>query len=331
MENRQLGRTGITVSALSFGCGAVGGLMTRGAPDDQERAVARALDAGVLYFDTAPQYGDGASEENLGRILARLKPKIAIGTKVRIPDSEYGRIGSFVEESINKSLTRLGRDHVDLFQLHNRVGAESKGDTLRIESVLADVVTAFERLKAQGKVRYVGLTALGETPELSRVVESHHFDTAQICYNALNPSAGERIPSHYPAQDYAELMTRAHKARMGTIGIRVLAGGALSGSEVRHPLAKASVEPIGSGTDYAIDVRRARRFQPMIDEGFAGSLSELALRFAISSPALSTTLIGMANNEEFEVALAAAEKGPLSAPALSRLKELQQQFVGEQR
>jgi aryl-alcohol dehydrogenase-like predicted oxidoreductase len=331
MEQRQLGRTGLQVSVLSFGCGAVGGLMTRGAPQDQERAISQALDAGITYFDTAPQYGNGTSEENLGRILQKLKPQIAVGTKVRIPESEYGRIGSFVTESMEKSLQRLGRDHVDLFQLHNRIGLESKGDVLRIEAVLGEVVPAFERLKSQGKTRYFGITALGETPQLSRAVESHLFDTAQICYNALNPSAGSRIPSHYPAQDYAELMARAHKAHLGTIGIRVLAGGALSGSEDRHPLAMPSVEPIGSSHDYASDVKRARRFQPLIEEGYADTLPELAVRFAISDPALSTTLVGMANIEQFEAALAAAEKGPLPPAALSRVKDIQQEFVGEQR
>jgi len=72
MERRQLGKTGLEVSVLSFGCGAVGGLMTRGEPADQERAVARALELGINYFDSAALYGNGKSEENLGRVLAKL-------------------------------------------------------------------------------------------------------------------------------------------------------------------------------------------------------------------------------------------------------------------
>ena len=71
MEKRKFGRTGLDISVLTFGCGAVGGLMTKGAPADQERAVAHALEAGINHFDTAPDYGDGASEENVGRVLAR--------------------------------------------------------------------------------------------------------------------------------------------------------------------------------------------------------------------------------------------------------------------
>ena len=84
MEMRAFGRTGMPVSVLGFGCGAVGGLMVRGDAGEQERAVARALEAGVNYFDTAVQYGGGESEKNLGRALGRLKPANAvIGTKVR--------------------------------------------------------------------------------------------------------------------------------------------------------------------------------------------------------------------------------------------------------
>ena len=76
MEMRTLGRTGVKVSVLGFGCGAVGGMMVKGSPADQERAVARALEASVTFFDTAPMYGNGASETNLGRVLAKLKPEI---------------------------------------------------------------------------------------------------------------------------------------------------------------------------------------------------------------------------------------------------------------
>ena len=74
------------LSILGFGCGAVGGLMVRGSPADQERAIGRALDSGVNYFDTAVLYGNGESEKNLGRCLNKLKPRDAVvGTKVRLP------------------------------------------------------------------------------------------------------------------------------------------------------------------------------------------------------------------------------------------------------
>src|SRR5262249_7762827 len=122
MEMRMFGRTGIQLSVLGFGCGAVGGLMVRGDARDRERTVARAIDAGVNYFDTAVQYGNGESEKNLGRILQSLKPRNAIvGTKVRLPSANFGRIADAVAKSLEESLARLRRDHVDIFHLHNAI------------------------------------------------------------------------------------------------------------------------------------------------------------------------------------------------------------------
>ena len=73
MERRVFGRTGLEVSRLTFGCGAVGGLMTKGDPADQDRAIAWARDNGINFFDTAASYGNGASEENLGRALGGIE------------------------------------------------------------------------------------------------------------------------------------------------------------------------------------------------------------------------------------------------------------------
>ena len=327
MDKRKFGRTGLSVSVLTFGCGAVGGLMTRGAPADQERAVARAIEAGVNHFDTAALYGDGASEENLGRVLAALKPNVIVSTKVRLPAQ---RNIDAVAASLETSLKRLKRDHVDLFQLHNTIGTPA-GQTLSAEEVLNDVVPAFNKLREQGKTRFIGFTAIGETAALHKLIASGAFDGAQVPFNALNPSPAEAIPAAYPAQDYGRILDLAEKHGVGTIGIRVLAGGALSGREERNPLGLAAVEPIGSGATYATDVARARRLEPMLREGHAGSLTELAMRFAVAARKLSTTEIGLANIEELEAAIAAVEKGPLSEAALARLKTLQAGFIGEAR
>lgn len=327
MQYRKLGRTGIDVSVLSFGCGAVGGLMTKGDPKDQERAVARALELGINYLDTASIYGNGTSEENLGRVLKALKPKALIATKFRFKDADYKTIATSLVASLDASLQRMGRDSVDLLQLHNRIGGQSGGDVIEPRLVLGEVVPTLEKLRAAGKIRFLGITALGETGPLHEVVASGKFDTAQICYNALQPSAGQSVPKGYPGQDYAQLMVRAKEQGMGTIGIRVLAGGALSGTEERHPLNVQNVEPIGSGESYAVDVRRARSFAPMIAEGHVATLPELAMRFAISEPALSTTLVGLATLDQLEAAAAAVEKGPLPGAALARLADLQRAFV----
>jgi aryl-alcohol dehydrogenase-like predicted oxidoreductase len=331
MEKRRLGRAGLSVSVLTFGCGAVGGLMTRGSAADQERAVARALQAGINHFDTAPGYGNGASEQNLGRVLAGLKPDVIVSTKVRLAADDRGRIADAVAASLEASLKRLGRDHVDLFQFHNAIGARHDGATFGVDEVLGEIAPALARMRQQGKTRHIGFTAIGETEALHRLIASRAFDAAQVPYNALNPSAGAALPKSYPAQDYGALLDRAKEADIGTIGIRVLAGGALSGHEQRHPLGLAVVEPIGSGASYAADAERARRLSPMVHEGHAASLTEMALRFAIAHPALSTTEIGLATIAQLDDALRAIEKGPLPPPALARLAELQAGFAGEPR
>src|SRR5580700_4726603 len=152
MEMRVYGRTGMRLSVLGFGCGAVGGLMVRGDPRDQERAVARALDVGVNYFDTAVAYGDGESEKNLGRILQTLKPANAVvGTKVRLPSAAFGRIAETITTSLEGSLARLRRDRVDIFHLHNAVTENGGGEALGVRQVLDEVVPAFERLRQEGK------------------------------------------------------------------------------------------------------------------------------------------------------------------------------------
>ncbi len=177
MEMRPLGTTGLCLSVLGFGCGAVGGLMVRGAPADQERAVARAVAAGVTYFDTAPSYGDGESERNLGRVLARLRPHVVIGTKVRLGDSDRPRISEAIAASLEASLRRLGRDHVDLFQLHNPVIIGDAPDAVSARMLLDEVVPAFERLRDQGKTRFFGITAVGETAALQEVVDARGLHT----------------------------------------------------------------------------------------------------------------------------------------------------------
>ena len=331
MQMRVFGRTGLKISALGFGCGAVGGIMVRGDPSDQERAVARAIDVGVNYFDTAVLYGDGASETNLGRVLRKLKPANAIvGTKVRIPPSEFGRIAAAVATSLEGSLARLHLDKVDIFHLHNPIDSGG-GSALSARQVLDDVVPAFQRLQQQGKTRFLGISAVGDTAALRQVIDSGAFHSAQIVYNMLNPSAGEELPQNYPAQDYRRLFDRTTAAGVGVVGIRVLAGGALSGSAERHPIASPAPEPIGSAMSYDADIDRARRLMPLVTEGFAGNLTEAATRFALSHPAMGTILVGMATPQQFEDALAAVEKGPLPQAALDRLSTLRQAFSGEPR
>ncbi len=183
----------------------------------------------------------------------------------------------------------------------------------------------------QGKTRFLGLTAVGDTAALHQVIDARAFDSAQVVYNMLNPSAAAALPATYPAQDYGRLFDHTRAAGVGVIGIRVLAGGALSGSAERHPIASPPPAPIGSAMSYDADVVRARRLMPLVEEGFAASLTEAATRFAISHPAIGTILVGMATPQQFEDAFAAVQKGPLPPAALDRLTALRQGFAGEPR
>jgi aryl-alcohol dehydrogenase-like predicted oxidoreductase len=136
------------------------------------------------------------------------------------------------------------------------------------------------------------------------------------------------LPPNYPAQDYGRLFHHTSAAGIGVVGIRVLAGAALSGSIERHPFASPPPEPIGSAMRYDADLARAQRLLPLVKEGFAASLTEAATRFAISHSVVGTILVGMATPQQFEDALAAV---PLPSAALDRLSGLQHTFSGELR
>ena len=331
MEKRRFGRTGLELSLLGFGCGAVGGLMIKGAAAEQERAVARALELGINYFDTAQMYGNGESERNLGRVLQVLKPDCYVGTKVRLPPTERGQIGAAIAASLDASLKRLQRDSVDLFQFHNAIVGTTASADFSADTVLDEVVPAFERLRDQGKFRFFGITANGETGALHKVVDARRFDSGQVSYNLLNPSPAAAVPAGYPAQDYGNLLGHLKAADMGVIVIRVLAGGALSGTPERHPLGSPPPAPIGSGASYNRDVERARRFLPLVQDGHADSLIEASLRYVIAQPAVSTVLVGYSTMEHLEYAARSIEKGPLPQPALDRIAAIQRSFAGEPR
>src|SRR6266446_3866974 len=320
MESRSLGKTGLTVSTLGFGCGNVGGLIIRGTPAERER--------GVNYFDTAPSYGDGESERNLGQVLKALKAQVHVGTKFRLDPRDLADIPGAIARSLDQSLKRLGMERVDLFQLHNRIEPARGAGALSLGDVLGEVVPAVQKLRQQGKVGFCGITALGETTALHRAIDAGAIDTAQVCYNLLNPSAGVAVPPGFPAQDFDGLLGRARQARVGVIVIRAMAAGALSGVETRHPIAVPSVDPIATAPDYRTDVSRAQLLGALVREGHAASLIDASLRLAVGSDAVSTILVGYSSLEHLEAAAAAVNRGPLPRAALDRLTSLWSSLAG---
>jgi L-galactose dehydrogenase/L-glyceraldehyde 3-phosphate reductase len=329
MDKRTFGRSGLKLSALGFGCGAVGGLMVRGTATDQERAFARALDTGINYFDTASQYGDGESEKNLGRLIRQLKPRdITFGTKVRLRPADLNNIRDAITASLAASLARLQLPQVDVFHLHNPIGGSEPG-ALTTDQVLNEVVPTFDTLKQQGKIRFCGLTAVGETAAIQQVVASGRIDSAQVLFNLLNPSASSALPKNYPGQDFRALLKVNASAGTGSIAIRILGGGALSGTANRQANASPAPRPIGSADTFDGDLARAQRFAPLVRDGLAGSLTELAIRFAITERDVGIALIGLASQSDLDAAIAAVEKGPLPQSVLAQISAVQASFAAE--
>ena len=214
MQYRMIGKTGLRVSEIGFGCGNNAVLMVKSSYEDQVRAVRHALDLGINYFDTAFAYGLGKSEENLGRILNQLKTPAVISTKIRLEADALTDIKAATIREVEAGLRRLQRDSVDLIQLHTRVvtGRQQNqrfgmtpGEILGRSGVLE----GFKAMRDKGKVGYFGFTGLGEPRALHEVVDSGAFHSFQAYYNLLNPSAGHPVPGAFSALDYGLLIDRA--------------------------------------------------------------------------------------------------------------------------
>ena len=324
MEQRALGATGLTVSSLGFGCGAVGGLMVRGEPDNQRQAVSRALDAGIDYFDTAAQYGDGRSEENLGRVMRELGAwsRVVVGTKARLRAEDVADPARAIRASLQASLTRLGRSDVEVFHLHNPVALSRAADgSLELATVLGEVAAGMRAVVEAGLARHVGFTGLGDSAAVREVVRAEPYETVQTYFNVLNPSAG--FTGHDGGQqDFEGLIDTAARAGRGVIVIRVLAAGAAAAEPVRAANAGDPGAGLVSGGSYTADVERARRVRDLAAElGLEGPV-ELALRFGLSKPGVSTVLVGYSTLDHLEQAIKYAERGALSEDAVRRALEL---------
>jgi L-galactose dehydrogenase/L-glyceraldehyde 3-phosphate reductase len=320
MESRILGRTGLRVSVLGFGCGAVGGLMVRGERGEQVRSVGRALEAGVTYFDTAPSYGDGASEQNLGHALATLRAagQVVVGTKVRLTPSELDRPAAAIRRSLEASLERLGMDHVDVVHLHNPIGIQtSNASDPGIPAQLAATATvdALRGAVADGLAGHAGFTAIGDSGALKQLAAHPGYETAQAYLNALNPS-GILPGTSGDQQDFDGFIAEADAHAKGVIAIRVYAAGALSATLDRHPVASLPPRPLIPGSEYADDVTRASRLQELANSLGMENVLELGLRFALAAPGVSCALVGLSSFAHIETAIRWAERGPLGADQL---------------
>lgn len=300
MIQRVLGRTGLQVSAVAFGAGPVSGLMTGDDHAGQRATVARAIDRGVNWFDTAAGYGAGTSEANLGRVLAELgaAERVHVATKVRVPPDAVGDAGGYVRRSVEESLQRLRLPQVTLLQLHNGITA-NRGDepaSIAPADILgtSGVLEAFRQVRDAGLVAHLGLTGTGHPAALREVIRSGGFDTLQVPFNVLNPSAGRSDPPPDGETDYGNVIADCAAAGMGVFAIRVFAGGALLG---QPPSAHTLNTPYFPLALYERDAARAQR---LAASSGGRSLAEVAVRFVLSHPAVSSAIIGFGSPEHVE-------------------------------
>ena len=331
MQYRTVGKTGVKISEIGFGCGNNAVLMVKAPYEEQVKVVRRALDAGINFFDTAFAYGLGKSEENLGRILKDLGAKPVISTKIRLEADAVGDVRTATIRAVEAGLQRLGRERVDFVQLHTRVTSErgmGKRFSLNPADVLGPngVIEGFKVMLERGKVGHFGFSGLGETKALHELVESGEFHGFQCYYNLLNPSAGQPVPKEFSAQDYGLILDRAAAKGMGAFVIRVLASGALTS----NPSAGggSSGNTLSPGSDYPLDLERTEKVKAAL--GVDGKdLTQAAIRFGLMNQKVSTVLVGFSNTTHVDEAVACSGMPALSEEQMRKMRDMWRSDFGK--
>ena len=306
MQYRALGRTGLKISLLSFGAGPISTLMVGDDCQRQCDVVKHAIDRGINWFDTAATYGGGRSEQNLGRVLEELDAaaRVHVATKVRLAEEDLGDIRGAIRRSLEESLFRLRLSRVTLLQLHNSITLR-RGDeptSIAVDDVLGagSVADAMAELRADGLVSHLGLTGIGNPALLAEVVRSGRFDTMQVPYHLLNPSAGRIMPVDFSETNYGNIISTCGEMHMGVLAIRTLAGGALAGSAPSPHTFKTAFFPLAL---YERDRLRADRLRDTL--GPERDLPQEAIRFVLSHPQVSSALVGFGETWQIDEALEA--------------------------
>lgn len=319
MNYRRLGRTGIEVSEIGFGAWGIGGEW--GGRDDSAAldALYLAYDLGVTFYDTAYVYGDGHSESLIGQAFSDRRDRVVIASKVppktfRWPVRDDESVidvfpADWIVECTEESLRRLRTDYLDVQQLHAWPPAYIDVD---------EWYDALERLRDQGKIRAFGVSVHDWDPYGGvDLVGSGKTDTVQVIYNIFEQRPAER------------LLPAALERDVGII-VRVpfeegLLTGALGpdhefddGDWRAEWLSPDRLEEAGRRVDA---LRAFLRNGPPDSSGYVETLAELALRFSISPPAVSTVIPGMRRPAHVRANVAAAERGPLPQSMLDALKD----------
>ncbi|MFH1208818.1 MAG: aldo/keto reductase [Candidatus Omnitrophota bacterium] len=324
MKERPFGKTGLRVSEVGFGCWAIGGHAYGPVRDkDSLEALAAAWDSGVNFFDTADVYGEGHSEELLGKFLKdRSRDRLILATKcgwdfyppsqkrgffLRGSPEKLNHVGhrknfdtGHIHFACEQSLKRLGTDVVDLFQLHNpSLELIQKGD----------LVGVLEGLKKEGKIRFIGISVHTEA-EAWAALKDPRVQAIQIIFNLLDQRMAEKI---FP---------EAEKKGTAVIVREALASGLLSGKYTpEHEFPKDDHRCRWAPEKREADWQKIRLIQQMLGSG-TPSLSKAALEFALAFGAVSTVIAGAKTRTQALENVEASLKPALSREDVVRLKEL---------
>ena len=317
MNKRPFARVGLDVSEVVLGGGIVGGILILPEEATRQTALQRVVAAGVNWIDTAASYGGGKSEETNGRHLPHLSPRPHLSTKFIVAPEDHADVAGAIEKSLTESLGRLRLDRVDLLQLHNHIRAGAGPRAISPDEILrrGGVADALARLKDQNMIGAFGLTAAGEMPAVRQVIDSGRFDTVQIYYNMINPSAAwQRPPAAWRNDDFCGLIAACQRQRMGMMNIRVFAGGSLA-SPQRH----GREFVMFPGADLASEDKRADAIRRALGDAY-GTPAQAALRFALANTDFACHVVGIADLAQLDAALAAVRMGPLPREALSKIE-----------
>lgn len=310
MEKRECGRSGIAISVLGVGCWAFGGgAGSYWGPQDErdvEAVVNGALDAGINYFDTAPAYNDGRSEEVLGRVLKRRRGEAVIGTKVSPSDTEPAVLRRKCEES----LRRLQTDVIDIYMVHWPITNHS----------VPDAFATLQALQAEGKVRAIGVSNFGVQQLTEALGTGARLDVNQLCYNLLSRAIEIGILP----------LCRQHQ--VGVLAYMPLLQGILTGkyrTADEIPIMRARTRQFRGDrpeSRHGEPGAEAEVFQALagiraVADELGVPMGRLALAWAMAKPGITSVLAGIRNAQQLEENCLAAGLS-LSPDVVARLDAL---------
>jgi len=317
MKSRTLGNTGYRVSEIGFGGWGIGGEMWRGVDDaDGRKALREAVDQGITLFDTALAYGGGHSERVIGETLKDeiRANRVVVATKIPPKNRQWPGKASYkfgdvfpakyIAKSTEESLKNLRVDALHVQQLH--VWNDVWLDDPEWEESYQQIV----RLKQEGKVLHWGISINDHAPETAlKVLTDPLFETAQVIYNIYDRSPEKA------------LFAFAKRKPLGIIVRVPFDEGALTGS-----ITASSVFPAGDwragyfAGDRKVEAERRGKALAQVLDDQVETLPELALRFCLSSPEVSTVIPGMRRPAHVRQNVTASTKGALPAGMLAKLK-----------